>query len=80
MKIEIDSKSTLIGLGAGVLGTLLVGAASSTPTPGRYETAGAGNHAVIVDTMTGEAWSAYMSSTEGKTDADFYKKKPAERR
>jgi hypothetical protein len=75
MNSKIDTKSILIGLLAGVAVTLVVGAAIPTNQVGRYQIAGAGNHAVIVDTVTGQVWQGYMPSMEGSTDADFFKVK-----
>jgi hypothetical protein len=53
MSNKIDAKSVLIGLLAGVAATLVVGAAYPSRQVGRYQVAGAANHAVIMDTVTG---------------------------
>ena len=80
MNTKIDIKSALIGLGVGVLVTLGIAAASSPGSVGRYQVAGTGNHGLVLDIATGQVWSGYFSSTEGKTDADFFKSKIGERR
>ena len=75
MNGKIDTKSILIGLLAGVAVTLVVGAALPINQVGHYQVAGAGNHAVIIDTVTGQVWQSYMPPMEGSTDADFFKVK-----
>ncbi len=80
MNTTIDIKSALLGLGAGVLITLGVAAASSPGTVGRYQVAGTGNHGLVVDTATGRVWSAYFPSNEGKTDPDFFQPKIGEKK
>ena len=72
MNTKLDIKSTLIGLGLGILVTLGVAAASSPGSVGRYQISGTGNHGLIIDTATGQVWSAFLASNEGKTDADFF--------
>ncbi len=74
MNTKIDLKSTLIGLLLGVLATVAIAAASSGPS-GRYQVGATGNHAIIVDTATGQAWSAFMSSDGGRTDPNFFQPK-----
>jgi hypothetical protein len=75
MNTKIDIKSAVFGLGVGILVMLGVAAASSRDTNGRYQVAGTGNHGLVVDTATGQVWSAYFSSTGGNTDGDFFKAK-----
>lgn len=75
MNTWIDPKSALIGLLLGILGAVAIGAATSPGQHARYQVAGAGNHAVILDTATGQAWSTFLSSAGGRTDANFYRPK-----
>jgi hypothetical protein len=77
---KLDTRSALLGLGAGILVTVALGAALPTTTPGRFQVAGTGNQAVIVDTATGQAWTAHYDSSSGKTDGEFYLPKLGERR
>jgi len=72
MKNNINIKSALIGMAIGVTATLGIGAAGSPGNPvGRYQVAGAGNHAVIIDTTTGRAWRSFLNPNGGAVDADF---------
>ena len=80
MNTKIDIKSALVGLGIGVLVTLSVAAASWSGPVGRYQVAGTGNHGLILDTETGQVWSGYFPSNEGKTDADFFRAKIGDRK
>jgi hypothetical protein len=75
MNTKIDIKSAMLGLGIGVLVTLGIAATSSRDANGRYQVAGTGNHGLVVDTATGQVWSGYFPSNEGKTDADFFQPK-----
>jgi len=75
MKTKIDIKSAVLGLGIGVIVMLGIAAASSRDANGRYQIAGVGNHGLIIDTATGQVWSGYFLSNEGKTDADFFQPK-----
>lgn len=78
MKITLDLRSVLIGLIAGVLLVFTMGASigSGSDAPGpRYQVAGTDGHAVIVNTGTGQAWTAFLPSGSGTTDADFRKEK-----
>ncbi len=62
MKIQIDLKSAVIGLLAGIVVVLLTGAGASSNPVGKYQVdvaatgGGWGGMAVIVDTQTGESW------------------------
>ena len=58
MNNKTHTKSILIGLLAGIVVTIAVGAGLPTNREvGRYQVAGAGNgNAVIVDTVTGQSW------------------------
>lgn len=62
MKIQIDLKSALCGLLAGIVVMLCVGAGTSANPIGRYQIAGAaapnGSFFVVVDTQTGQAWGS----------------------
>ena len=75
MKTKIDIKSTVVGLALGVLITLGIAAASSPGAVGRYQIAGTGNHGLVLDTVTGQVWTGFFSSSGGKTDAGFYQPK-----
>jgi hypothetical protein len=74
MNTKMDLKSALAGLGLGFLGALAIGAASpAPPIPiGRYQVAGTGDHGLILDTATGQAWRAFLSAAQGITDGDFF--------
>jgi hypothetical protein len=80
MNIKIDIKSASIGLGIGVLVMLGIAAASSPGSIGRYQVAGTANHAVIIDTATGQAWSTFLMTSGGRTDGDFYQPKTGEKK
>ena len=73
MKITIDLRSAFIGLVAGVLLILTLGAVSpGRPSSGaQYEVAGTHSHAVIINTQTGQAWTAFLPPGSGHTDGDF---------
>lgn len=75
MNTSIEPKSALIGLLLGILGAVAIGAATSPGQQARYQVAGAGNHAVILDTTTGQAWSTFLSAAGGRTDGNFYQPK-----
>jgi hypothetical protein len=77
MKIVIDIKSALLGLGLGVAAMLAVGAGTNSSESGRYQiAAGDGGFAVMVDTQSGKAWS-YMpiNTAQWKTDGNFWQPK-----
>lgn len=72
MKITIDLRSALIGLLTGVVVMLTLGAAGGGAVSSqRYQVAGTHSHAVIVNTETGQAWTAFLAPGSGKTDPDF---------
>lgn len=71
MKTEIDLKSALIGLLAGIIGMLAIGASSSTPTVGRYQVGGTASQGLVIDTVTGQVWTKFTSSGSGSSDNDF---------
>ena len=80
MNNKIDRKSIFVGLLFGVVVTLVVGAALPSNQVGRYQISGAGNHAIILDTVSGQAWQVYLPATEGSTDGDFFKVKLQDKR
>ena len=64
MKTQIDIKSALFGLGVGILVAFVIGAASPpSPETGRYQIAGTANQGLVLDTVSGEVWSAHFPST-----------------
>ena len=75
MNTKIDIKSAVLGLVLGVLVTVAV-AASTLPGPvGRYQIAGTANHGLVLDTATGQVWSAFFLPNEGKTDSGYFQPK-----
>ena len=62
MKIQIDLKSVLCGLLAGIAVMLCVAAGTSSNPVGRYQIAAAaapnGSFFAVLDTQTGEVWAA----------------------
>jgi hypothetical protein len=84
MNIKIDIKSALVGLGAGVLVALVVGAASSSGgSVGRYQITGTaqngnGSECFIIDTTSGKVWKATILPNY-RTDADFFQPKNDEK-
>jgi hypothetical protein len=78
MNMKIDFKSALLGLALGILATVAVAGATSPGPVGRYQVGATSNQALVLDTATGRVWSAFCSSTEGRTDPDFYKIKAGE--
>jgi hypothetical protein len=80
MNTKIDIKSAMLGLVFGILVTLVVAAASSPGPVGRYQIAGTAAHGLVLDTATGQAWSAFLPTAQGKTDADFYQPKLGEKK
>ena len=76
MNTKIDMRSALVGLCAGVLVTLAIGAASSGPgAVGRYQIGGTSTHAIILDTANGETWFKHFPAHAGYTSPDFEKPK-----
>lgn len=72
MKITIDLRSALAGLAAGVVVTLTLGATNAAPGGvGRYQVSTGDSMAFVVDTQTGQIWTARMSNAALQTDADF---------
>jgi hypothetical protein len=74
MKINIDLKSALLGLAAGVLVMAAIGAGTASGENGRYQVSGGEQGcAVMVDTRTGQAWAFQPSTTsQWKRDANFW--------
>jgi hypothetical protein len=82
MSIKLDIKSALLGLGAGILVTLSIAAASfpvSHPV-GRFQIAGTSDRGLLLDTTTGKIWSGYFGSAVGRMDADFFESKVDEKK
>lgn len=74
MKINIDVKSALFGLVAGVIAMAAIGATSAPGENGRYQVSGGEQGcAVMVDTRTGQAWAFQPSNTsQWKRDGNFW--------
>ena len=70
-KNTIDLRSALVGLIAGVVLMFTLGASIGTGvvTSGQYQVAGTATQAVIINTQTGQAWTAFLSSQS--MDAGF---------
>ena len=62
MKLQIESKSLLIGLVFGIAGMFVMAAEFSPKQTGRYQIAGGSangdGHFAVVDTITGQTWCA----------------------
>lgn len=71
MKIQLDLKSIIIGLLAGIAGMVAIGASSPAPTIGRYQVGGTASQGFVVDTMTGQVWTRFTPSGSGTSDNDF---------
>ena len=72
MKITIDLRSALVGLVAGVVLMFTLGAAGAAPTgSGRYQVSTGADHGLLVDTATGQVWSARLNEARFNTDAVF---------
>lgn len=80
MKTKLDLKSALLGVGLGIVITLGVAATTAPGLVGRYQVGGTGNHGLVIDTVTGQVWSAYLPAHEGKTDAGFYTPKSGDKK
>ncbi len=71
-----DSAGNLLHLGLGVVAGVLLAltvAAMLNPTAstGRYQVSVGAAHAIIVDTVTGQAWEKYLPVNEGSTSPGF---------
>ena len=76
MNTKIDLKSAAIGLLAGILITVSMGAATKVTGPaGRYQITGTHAHAFVIDTSTGQVWRGYLPDAGGNTDGDFLQPK-----
>lgn len=77
MKLVIDTKSALLGLLAGIVTMLAIGAATSSSDTGRYQVAaGSSGFSIMVDTRTGQAWSFQPANiNQWKTDENFWREK-----
>jgi hypothetical protein len=73
---KLDLKSALVGLGAGILLTLCVGAATRMPAGpvGRYQVTMSEARGLVIDTMTGQVWASLLSRN-ARSDEDFFKPK-----
>ena len=80
MNMRIDIKSSLLGLTLGILVMVAVGASSGSGSIGRYQIAGTANHGLVLDTVTGQVWSAFFLPNEGKTDPDYFQPKLGEKK
>ena len=72
MKTRFDLMSALIGIVAGVIVTLTLGAAAKVNGPtGRFQITGTHSHALVIDTATGQVWRGFFPPGSGNTDGDF---------
>ena len=72
MKTRFDLMSALIGIVAGVIVTLTLGAAAKVNGPtGRFHITGTHSHALVIDTATGQVWRGLFPPGSGNTDGDF---------
>jgi hypothetical protein len=62
MNTKIDLKSALCGLAVGVLAMLAIGAATPSNAIGRYQVASGSGFVTIIDTTTGRAWGANLTT------------------
>ena len=61
---KLDIKSAVMGGLAVAIAAILLGAAKSEPTVGRYQVTAGASRALIVDTMTGQAWDESLNSSD----------------
>ena len=73
MKIQIDLKSALLGVGIGVLAVFTIGAGTSSNPVGKYQVAVGAPGAAVLDTQTGEVWA--MPNTTEDFDNNNHNKK-----
>jgi hypothetical protein len=71
MKKQIDVKSALIGLLAGIVAMLALGASFSSPAIGRYQVGGTASQGFVIDTVTGQVWTRFTPPGSGSSDNDF---------
>jgi hypothetical protein len=63
MKLHIDLKSAALGLLAGIIVTLTVGATAKPTGPiGRFQIEVGQQNAFVIDTATGEVWRGHGNS------------------
>ena len=73
MKSTFDWPSFLAGAGlAALLGIGLAAAAPAPPAAGRFHAAGADKHFVIVDTVTGQAWTEFVPDEAATSSRNFH--------
>jgi len=83
MNTKIDIKSALVGLGAGVLVALVVAAASSGSSAGRYQITstgqnGNGSECFVIDTVSGKVWAASIPPN-CQSASDFFQPKTSDK-
>ncbi len=86
MNTKIDIKSAVIGLALGVAVTVSVAAATAPVIrTGRYQIVSkannggqGGRHGLVIDTVTGKVWLAYLPST-GRSDDEFFQPKTTDK-
>ena len=66
-----------MGLAIGAAIVTGIGAASSPAggVVGRYQIVGAGNHGMVLDTVTGQVWTTFLNPNGGRSDPDFFQPK-----
>ncbi len=75
MKSKIHIKSALFGLTLGVVATFAVAASTSSGSVGRYQIAGTANHGLVLDTVTGQVWSAFFLPNQWTTYPGYFQPK-----
>lgn len=75
MSHPFDVKSALLGLILGIGATLLVRQPAPAAPAARYQLQTIGNHALMIDTVSGQAWETYLNTNSGNPGFDFYKAK-----
>ena len=76
MKMTIDLRSALLGLIAGALLVLTLGAATNPGETARYQLATGDGLVFLADTQTGEVWAIRGANLRKDTsEADFRKAK-----
>lgn len=69
---QFSWQSYLFGLASAVALFGVYGAAHlQTPGAGRYQAVASENRLMILDTMTGKAWTKFVSSGSGTTSSGF---------
>ena len=75
MKTQIHPKSALVGLLAGILVTVAIGAGVPLDRFGRYQISGTSTQGLIIDTATGQAWTMHFAPNTGQSHPDFFELK-----